>query len=93
MEIIETKIGRTHARVRYDLIDKTTRGDIYTKAEKEGEETFVGYMTDEVEGTATFHILSKFEEREYIKADCEELRKQFIDVSNMWAARQSRGWA
>lgn len=91
MEIIKTRSGRTLARLHYDLIDQTTTGSIYTTAEKAGEETYVGEVTDEVAGTATYQILPEFAEKLYIKQDCEELKEEFANYSNFWKAKQSRG--
>lgn len=91
MEIIKTRSGRTLARLHYDVIDQTTTGSVYTTAEKAGEETYVGEVTDEVAGTATYHILPEFEGKDYILQDCEELREEFANYSNFWTARQSRG--
>lgn len=91
MEIIKTKSERTLARLHYDVIDQTTTGSIYTTAEKAGKETYVGEVTDEVAGTATYHILPDFAKKPYIQQDCEELKEKFAEYSNFWKSRQSRG--
>lgn len=92
MELIETKAGRTSIRVRYDVENEVTRGEVYSKAEEVGKEVQVAYVTDEVTGTGTLHVLPQFKGKQYIEEDFEELRTEFAAISNMWAARKARGW-
>lgn len=92
MELLETKTKRTAIRVKYDIESKQTRGNIYTKDEKVGQEVCVGYITDEIKGTGTIHIYNKYKNIEHIKEDVEELKPEFAAISNMWEARAARGF-
>lgn len=89
MEVLNT--ARINIRVRYDIEEGKTTGEVYSEVEKEGEDVYVGYVTEEVAGTGTLHVLPEFEDKEYIKEDFEELKTDFASVANMWAAKRAYG--
>ena len=89
MEVLTaTKIN---IRVSYDIEEKKTKGKVYSKVEKEGEEIYIGYVTEEVAGTGTLHVLPEFEDKEYIREDFEALKPDFAAVANMWTAKRAYG--
>ncbi len=87
MEVLNT--SRINIRVKYDLENGQTTGKVYSEIEKEGEDVYVGYVTEEVAGTGTLYVLPEFECKEYIKEDFELLKPDFASVANMWAAKRA----
>ncbi|MCI8344397.1 MAG: hypothetical protein HFJ42_00150 [Clostridia bacterium] len=86
MEVLRT--SRIHIRVKYDLESMKTTGKVYSEIEKEGEDMYVGDVTEEVAGTGTLHILQQFKDKQYIKEDFELLKPEFASIANMWAAKR-----
>ncbi len=92
MQIYET--NQIDVRLKYDIVDGVTSGEIYLKTEEgdKEKELWIGSITEGPKGTCKINVIKKFAYDSDIKEDLKKLKPEIVSFINMWHERASRGY-
>lgn len=83
MQVYET--NQIDVRLKYDIENDVTSGDVYLKAEEgdKEKELWIGSVTEEPKGTCKIKVIKKFAYDNGIKEDLKKLKPEIVSFINM----------